>query len=282
MANWEAIQREWETSKITLADLAEKHGVKLGTLKSRKSREKWSRDSKKVATSSGKVATKKKVPEPVAESDGLTDKQRLFCLHYIKCFNATKAYQKAYGVDYASAMRAGSRLLRNVEIREEIQQLKDEKAEGLMLDARDVLQKYIDIAFADITDFVSFGKMEVPRYTENGDPVLDDNGVQMKEHYSYVDLNESEEVDGTIITEVKQGREGVSVKLADKMKALDFLMKHFDMLSHTQKERVEMEKAKADAEFSKERAEKLKGTKKDTGLLDALIEGRKRYEQNHN
>ncbi|MCY9549106.1 hypothetical protein M5W82_19700 [Lysinibacillus xylanilyticus] len=44
MANWDEIQKEWETTKITLADLAEKHDIKLGTLKSRKSREKWSRD----------------------------------------------------------------------------------------------------------------------------------------------------------------------------------------------------------------------------------------------
>ena len=40
MANWDEIKHEWETTKITLADLAEKHGIKLGTLKSRKSREK--------------------------------------------------------------------------------------------------------------------------------------------------------------------------------------------------------------------------------------------------
>lgn len=51
MPNWEEIQREWETTKITLAALAEKHDVKLGTLKSRKSREGWSRDpTKKDAT----------------------------------------------------------------------------------------------------------------------------------------------------------------------------------------------------------------------------------------
>ncbi|MGE7951923.1 phage terminase small subunit [Lysinibacillus xylanilyticus] len=61
MANWDEIKQEWETTKITLADLAEKHGIKLGTLKSRKSREKWSRDAtKKDATKTVKVATKEK------------------------------------------------------------------------------------------------------------------------------------------------------------------------------------------------------------------------------
>lgn len=59
MPNWEEIRREWETSETTLKALAEKHNVKLGTLKSRKSREKWSRNqpSKKDATKTGKVAT---------------------------------------------------------------------------------------------------------------------------------------------------------------------------------------------------------------------------------
>lgn len=58
MIKWDEIKKEWETTKITLGKLAEKHGVKLGTLKSRKSREKWSRDStKKDATKTKKVAT---------------------------------------------------------------------------------------------------------------------------------------------------------------------------------------------------------------------------------
>lgn len=62
MANWENIRSEWETSKITLKVLADKHDIKLGTLKSRKSREKWSKDAtKKDATpKSEKVATPEK------------------------------------------------------------------------------------------------------------------------------------------------------------------------------------------------------------------------------
>ncbi|MBO1515041.1 phage terminase small subunit [Metabacillus bambusae] len=58
MPNWDEIRKEFETSKITLAALAEKHDIKLGTLKSRKSREGWSRDpTKKDATKIEKVAT---------------------------------------------------------------------------------------------------------------------------------------------------------------------------------------------------------------------------------
>jgi uncharacterized protein YjcR len=57
--NWETIRNEFESTDITLKDLAEKHNVKLGTLKSRRSRENWSRASG-VATKPKKVATPKK------------------------------------------------------------------------------------------------------------------------------------------------------------------------------------------------------------------------------
>ncbi|WP_018391834.1 phage terminase small subunit [Bacillus sp. 37MA] len=81
MVNWDAIRKEWETTKITLAALAEKHDVKLGTLKSRKSREGWSRDPtkkdaskiEKVATIERKDATKKK-GAPVGNSNGKGNK----------------------------------------------------------------------------------------------------------------------------------------------------------------------------------------------------------------
>ena len=53
--NWDKIRKEYETTKHTLAALAEKYDVKLGTLKSRKSREGWSRGSpKKDATKTKK------------------------------------------------------------------------------------------------------------------------------------------------------------------------------------------------------------------------------------
>lgn len=57
--DWQIIREEYESSSIILKDLAEKHGIKLGTLKSRKSREGWSRGSpKKDATRNQKDATK--------------------------------------------------------------------------------------------------------------------------------------------------------------------------------------------------------------------------------
>lgn len=61
--------------------------------------------------------------EEVAGNGSLNSKQQLFCVLYARCFNATKAYQKAYGCAYESAMVAGSNLLRNNNVREEIKGL---------------------------------------------------------------------------------------------------------------------------------------------------------------
>ena len=51
-------------------------------------------------------------------------------------------------------------------------------------------------------------------------------------------------VDGTIISEVKQGRDGASIKLADRMKALQWLSEHMDLATEEQKARIEQIRAK--------------------------------------
>lgn len=59
--NWDDIRREWETSDITFKALAEKHGIKDTTIRSRKNREKWQRNvTEENATQRKNVATKKK------------------------------------------------------------------------------------------------------------------------------------------------------------------------------------------------------------------------------
>ncbi|WP_368653755.1 terminase small subunit [Ornithinibacillus sp. 4-3] len=272
VVNWDRIREDFETSTLTLKALADKHNVKLGTLKSRKSREGWSRDPtkkdatkiKKVATPKNKVETKSvEQIEPIVESDELTEKQGLFCIYYVKSFNATQSAIKA-GYAPESAHVEGSRLLRNVKVSEEIRRLKGELQQGVFIDAMDVLNKYIQIAFADITDYATFGKKEVQQIGMFG-PLEDEDGNPLMKEINYVDFNESSYVDGTIITEVKQGKEGISIKLADKMKAMDMLSKYFDLLSENDQKRLQKEKLEhsmkiedAKLELQKKAAEKEK------------------------
>lgn len=273
MPNWNEIRKEWETTKITLKNLAAKHEVKLGTLKSRKSREKWSRVTKKDATKTDKVATPKKMNEtekkeryePIVEGDDLTDKQRLFCIYYLKSFNATQAAIKAgYSPDTAHVQ--GSRLLSNAKVASEIRRLKGEMQQGIFVDAMDVLNKYIKIAFADITDYVEFGSKEVP----NDEFKEELTGVDQSYTYSYVNFKESGEVDGTIVTEVKKGKDGISVKLADKMKALDMLTKYFDLLSENNQKRLKEEKMKMDIKKAKAEVDQLSDSQ-DDGPVEIVI-----------
>jgi len=235
--NWEKIREEFETTPVTLKELAEKYNISEGTIRSRKCREKW---EKKVQATQQKKQQKKPKTEKIIEdvvidNDELTERQRLFCLYYVKYWNATKAYQKVYGCDYWTAAVNGSRLLKKAKIKAEINRLKKLLVSDVYLEAQDVLQKYIDIAFSDITDFVTFGQKEVQ--------VMGPFGPVTK-IVNFVDLKEDNEVDGTIITEVSQGRDGVKIKLANRLKALEKLGEYFDLFPDMFRRRIDEERLK--------------------------------------
>ena len=203
------------------------------------------------------------------KNDELTDKQRLFCIHYVRCFNATKAYQKAYECSYESAMQNGSRMLRNDKVKEEINSLKQARLNREFLSEEDIFQKYMDIAFSDITDYVSFGTEEATVMGIYG-PIKIKNEKTgqneiVKQKTNYVRVKDSSVVDGTLITEVKQGRDGVSIKLADRMKALHWLADHMDMATAEQKAKIEQIRAKT-AIMSGTSEEETE----DDGFIDAL------------
>lgn len=59
--DWQAVRSEWESGEITFKELAEKHGVKDATIRSRKNREKWQRnDATQRASNAKSVATQKR------------------------------------------------------------------------------------------------------------------------------------------------------------------------------------------------------------------------------
>lgn len=238
-----------------------------------KQRDKWNdkinsviQQKKKCCTTkenNKKSSKKSKDKEPIAEevkevleNTELTEKQRLFCIYYIKYFNATKAYQKAYQVDYDTANAHGYKLLSNVVIKDELQKLKQAKLNRVMLSEDDIFQKYIDIGFADITDFLEFGNEEVDgefgRYTR-----------------SYVNIKHSFEVDGTLISEVSQGKDGVKVKLQDKMRALQWLSDRMDLLPTATRIKLDNEQKKLDNILNK--GDKDNSEKDD--VLAKMLEG---------
>lgn len=252
---------------LKLIDIANQLGVAEGTVRSWKNRYKWNGETnatlqknKRNVAKENKQAKKVKKEsvadevEAVIQNADLTDKQQLFCIYYIRCFNATKAYQKAYDVDYATAVVNGPRLLGNARIKDEIFRLKQERLNREFLSESDIFQKYMDIAFADVTDFVEFGNEDVD--------VILDTGERKTITVSHVNINNDADVDGTIISEVSKGKDGVKVKLADRMKALQWLSDHMDLATEKQKAEIALLKAKVQTDDGDEVA--------DDGFLEAL------------
>ena len=246
-------------------DIAEKYGVTVNTVKSWKTRYGWSINKEKgVHTKKKKVCTQKEQENPLSyqkENDEiteimgnseLTDKQRLFCIYYVRCFNATKAYQKAYGCSYETANVEGYKTLVKPSIKTEIRNLKQTRLNREFLSEEDIFQMYMDIAFADITDYVSFGRetVEVVEVMGAFGPVQVKNEKTgkkeiLKREINTVRFKESDSVDGRLISEIKQGKDGASIKLADRMKALQWLSDHMDLATEEQKARIGVLKAKA-------------------------------------
>lgn len=257
-------------------EIAEKYGVSLSAVKSWASRY-WKNDcdrkNKKLQPRQKKVATKAKKEMTIAEEVGqvldnpeLTDKQRLFCLYYVRCFNATKAYQKAYGCNYNTANAEGYKLLVKSCVRNEILRLKQNRLNRELLDEQDIFQKYMDIAFSDITDYVSFGRETVPVMGAYGPVTVKDEEtgekISLTKEINTVRFRETSEVDGTLISEVKQGKDGASIKLMDRMKALEWLAAHMDLATEEQRARIDIMRAKANMNDTEAAA--------DDGFLEAL------------
>lgn len=230
---------------MKLVEIASQLEVPAGTVRRWKSTYHWDseqqneRSEKKSERSESKKSVMKKAVadevKQVIQNTDLTDKQQLFCIYYIRCFNATKAYRKAYGCDYATALVNGSRLLGKARIKDEILQLKQDRLNREFLSESDIFQKYMDIAFADINDFVDISA---------GFATAKDG------------------IDGTIVSEVSNTQSGIKIKLADRMKALQWLTDHMDLATDKQKAEIALLKAKVQTDDGEEIA--------DDGFLDAL------------
>ena len=232
--------------KKKLKDIASDLGVSETQIRKWKNLDKWNGNvtnqskgnvtKRKRGGQPGNCNTSEEAVEQVTENADLSDKQRLFCLLYIRCFNATKAYQKAYECSYEPAMVNGSDLLRNTKVKDEILRLKQNRLNREMLDEADVFQWYLDIARADIKDYVEFGNEEIE--------VEDKNGNVRTVKVSNVNIKNDSDVDGILVSEISKGRDGVKVKLLDKLKAMEWIAEHMDLATEKQQAEIDALRAK--------------------------------------
>ncbi|MBT9670866.1 terminase [Secundilactobacillus kimchicus] len=247
---------------LSYKEIAERYNVSQSTVRNWKSRNHWDEDkliipsATKNATLSEKVAAKRDKSETkrnfVTENknDELTDKQKLFCAYYMQRFNATWAYHKVYGSSWETARTQGSVFLTKPNIKQELDRLKRLNEEQLHATQFDITRKLLQMAFADLGDYVHFGS----------ESAFDDEGNEYQRSYVY--FNEQSEVDTSQIKEVHIGQNGPEIKLHDQLKALELLYK---MLPEPSGHSLETDSMIA---AIKDGFDQLKGSQKTNGIAE--------------
>jgi phage terminase small subunit len=143
----------------------------------------------------------------------LTAKQKRFANEYIIDLNATQAAIRAgYTSKYANTN--ANKLLQNTTLAEYIQGLMDERSRRTLVTQDKVVNELANIAFADISSFLKVENNQVE--------VFDTDSIQHEMLAA--------------IAEIKEGNYGISIKLHDKLKALELLGRHLGMF----KDKVEV------------------------------------------
>lgn len=266
---------------IPLAEIAAQLNVPEGTVRGWKNKDRWDGKSngtfrKNTERSKRDKKVHKQLAKAVEENDDLTDQQKEFCLHYVQIYNQTQAAINA-GYSPQTAYSIGYNLMHNPKVRAEIARLKAIKAEAILAGPEDIIDRLMRIAFADINNFVEFGRIAVPIMTKDGPlmvPDLDNPGklVPAAQEVNDMRFKESWMVDGGIISQIKVGKDGASIKLEDRMKAYDKLFDYFEMNPQDRrkqeydKRRLEIELIRAQAFMKPSGEESLP----DDGFTNAL------------
>lgn len=189
------------------------------------------------------------MPKAKAQA-GLTEKQVRFCEIYVEGHNKKMAALKAGYRSTFITSAAVVQLLRNEKVCRYINWLKARILKEHFINAADVLDEWIRIAFSDITDFVEINPHSIK-------------------------LKKNEEIDGQLVKSIKSGREGVSIELHDKMKALDNLAKYIQDMPSDFKQRLEerkLELMEQEFEFKKKVYEQTMPAFEDDGFIEAIKE----------
>lgn len=144
----------------------------------------------------------------------LTKNQQLFCHEYLKMgMNGTQAYLNVYKTckKEETAMASASRLLRNVKVKEYIEELQSKVEEKAIVSIEDIVKELTAIAFIDRTSISSINK----------------NCVKMT---NTSDLTKEQK---KVIAAYKETKNGVVVETYDKLKALELLGKYLGMFKET-------------------------------------------------
>ena len=140
----------------------------------------------------------------------MTEKQKIFADEYLIDLNATRAYRVAYPSvkkDEVAAVN-GSKLLRNTKVQGYISERMQARQERTEVTQDMVVRELAAIGFAKLTDYVEIR----PGGTVHIKPTTDLSDQQIG-----------------AIAGIKEGANGIEIKLNDKEKALELLGRHLGM-----------------------------------------------------
>lgn len=160
----------------------------------------------------------------------LTPKQKRFVEEYLIDLNATQAAIRA-GYSQRTARQIGEENLSKPDIFFAVQEAQAKRSERTEITQDMVLQELAKIGFSDIRKIVRWGETMVRMETDK-----DGNDVVVPYHgLALIDSTEIDDATAAAISEVAEGRNGLTVKLHDKKGALVDIGRHLGMF----KDRVE-------------------------------------------
>lgn len=139
----------------------------------------------------------------------MTEKQKLFADEYLIDLNATRAYRVAYPSvkkDEVAAVN-GSKLLRNAKVQGYISERIQDRQQRTEVTQDMVVKELAAIAFSKATDYAA---------VKGGTVCIKDTDSLSDEQIR-------------AIAGIKEGRNGIEIKLNDKGKALELLGRHLGM-----------------------------------------------------
>lgn len=136
------------------------------------------------------------------KKEKLTDREKLYCRYYLKYYNQTKAYMLTFGVGSTEANKRAYLTHNKKAVQAEIARLQEAHFKQIDLKIESIVQHHLDIAFADINDYIEIGE---------------DGNARLKQG-----------ADGRLVSEISYTPTsgGFRIKLADRQKSLDWLAEH--------------------------------------------------------
>ncbi len=173
----------------------------------------------------------------------LTNRKReMFCQEWLIDLNATQAAIRA-GYSKNTSNEQGARLLSVPEVQVRIAELTEDRANRLQITQDKILEELKVIAFSKITDYLKIEDIDVVvGYEQNDEGKPDKNKPKTRQLRKVTILTTDEMPQDKIraIAQIKETRDGIVLKLHDKSKALEDLMKHLGMF--TDKETLKIKK----------------------------------------